>query len=761
MALIHDRRQCLTGCQEHSPWSPETDLQYDFVMVYGMDETTADRIRVWREKGYVVHLMAGCAWGDYQDYLDGEWDHAGHWEEGQCGRDGRPIMHGLRTPYLCPTPSFSRYLLEKLKPAVDAGVEAIHLEEPEFWDAGGYSPAFRRAWEAAFGEPWQPPHSGCENRYRACRLKASLYRQLLSEVGSGLKAYAETQGRKLDFCVATHSLINYSQWKILSPESSLLDIPAADGFIAQVWTGTARAGNVWQGKYAERTFETAFLEYGVLRELARGTGKRLWFLHDPVEDNPEYTWESFRDNYLATVAASLMVPDVFRYEAAPWPDRIFHGVYPKKGRVGEGGLLPCSEMAGAKPIPPSYAELIATLIQTLGDMNQPDSGFIPEDDPRIGILVADSALYQRGFPDDVPRTEGGPEEMNRRLFSLKERRQAGEDTREDDRQLMEQIAGDPRLYNDYVASGAFPHFFGLAMPLVKAGIPLRPVQMDNLTRVPDALADFRAVILSEEWIKPESLREHEILADWVRRGGILLLAGDGSDPYHAVQGWWNTGGRTYSHPAQHLCELLGLGRDPAEGVYAAGAGKVAVLPVSPARLTLSPEASGRWLRWVLEHAAPGFEPRGAFLMKRGPYRIAVVTAETPWSRPLVLRGCFADLFSGEYEIVSEKEVLPGKTALLFDLNDSNLDPLQPVASTARIGRLEAAEGGFIAECRAAAGIRIRMLLKLPAAPVRAEASCEDGTILAPDTFRWHDGTGTLFLSFPACHQPLRIHLFCR
>ena len=757
MAFIHDRHECLTGCQEHSPWSPGTDLQMDFIMVYGMDETTAERIRVFRNHGYVVHLMTGCAWGDYRDYLDGEWDGADHWDESQCDRSGRPILHGVRSPYLCPTPSFGRYLLEKLKPAVDAGVEAIHLEEPEFWDAGGYSPAFRRAWEEAFGEPWQPPESSCGNRYRSSVLKASLYRRLLSEVGAGLKAYAKEQGRSLSFYVATHSLINYSQWKILSPESSLLDIPAADGFIAQVWTGTSRAGNVWQGRYAERTFETAFLEYGVLRELSRSTGKRLWFLHDPVEDNPEYTWESFRENYLATVTASLMVPDVFRYEAAPWPDRIFHGVYPRKGRVGESGLLPGSEMEGARPIPASYAELICTLIRTLGDMDQPDGGFEPED-PRIGLLVADSALYQRGFPDDVPRTGDGVEGMNRLLFSLKEREQAGEDVRREILSLMSRIAGDPNLYHDYVASGAFPHFFGLAMPLVKAGIPLRPVQLDNLLRVPDTLSPFSALILSEEWMKPGDPRQHELLADWVRRGGTLLLVGDGSDPYHAVPGWWNTAGRAFRHSAQHLCALLGLPADPPEGVYAAGAGKVAVLPVSPARLTLSAEASGRYLSWVLRHAAPGFEPRGSFLMKRGPYRIAAVMRETAPAEPLRLRGRFADLFSRDYDLVTEKVIRPGETALLFDLDTLSPEALRPVASTARLDSLSEEEDGYRVSCRTAEGVRIRMLLKLPRRPLRAEAADENGRPAEPETYCWDEATRTLFLSFPARSRMLTVLL---
>ena len=38
MAFIRERHECLTGCQDRSPWSAKTDLQYDFIMVYGVDD---------------------------------------------------------------------------------------------------------------------------------------------------------------------------------------------------------------------------------------------------------------------------------------------------------------------------------------------------------------------------------------------------------------------------------------------------------------------------------------------------------------------------------------------------------------------------------------------------------------------------------------------------------------------------------------------------------------------------------------------------
>jgi len=758
MALIHSRSECLTGYQERSPWSPGIDLQVDFVMVYGVDESMPRRVREFREKGYVVHLMTGAAWGEYQDYFSGAWDGREHWEESQVDRRGESIMHGVHSPYLCPTPSFARYLAEKLQPAVDAGVEAIHLEEPEYWDTGGYGPAFRRAWREYYGEEWRPPHESCENRYRASALKVFLFRRLIAEVSAAVKAYARERGRELAFHVPTHSLVNYTQWKILSPEGTLLDVPTVDGCIAQVWTGTARVGNVCAGRYAERTFETAFLEYGIMQELVRGTGRRMWFLHDPVEDNPEYTWASFRENYLKTVVASLMHPAVSRYEAAPWPERIFHGVYPKKGQFSSLGLLPGQKLEGAQPIPPAYAELICTLIQTLGDMDQADCGFLGPagDAPLLGLVMADSGLYQRSFPDSVPGAPGGSEALNSLLLSLKARAQTGEDVREESRRLMARIADDPALYHDYVASGAFPHFFGLAMPLLKAGLPLRPVQLENILRG-ESFSDFSALILSYEWMKPRDPRENEALAAWVRAGGTLLLTGDGGDPYHKVRAWWNTGKYNFVHPAQHLCTLLGLPPEPEEGVYPVCAGRLALRKISPARITLSPEAAESWVSWVLSLAAPAWQRQNAFVMKRGPYRIAAVMEECASDSPLSLKGSFADLFSEDYALLTEKTLSPGETALLFDLEEPG-EALQPVASTARLERLTETPSGYLAFCRAAENVRIRMRLRLPRPVFRAEGLTESGARLPADQCLWDDRTRTLFVSFPACRQ-LDMQLF--
>jgi hypothetical protein len=79
----------------------------------------------------------------------------------------------------------------------------------------------------------------------------------------------------------------------------------ADGYIALVWIGTARTPNVYEGRRRERTFEAAFLEYGSMQNLVRASGRRVWYLNDVVEDNPNHD-RDYRRNWENTLTASLL-----------------------------------------------------------------------------------------------------------------------------------------------------------------------------------------------------------------------------------------------------------------------------------------------------------------------------------------------------------------------------------------------------------------------------------------------------------------------
>lgn len=697
MAFIRNRNQELTGYQESAPYHDKIDLGCDFVMVYGVNDTLEERIKKYREKGYVVHLMTGIAWGDYQDYLYAKWDGRDHWDEAQVDRHGNRIQHGHDIPYMVPTVSFADYISEKMQPAIDAGVEAIHLEEPEFWDHAGYSEAFKREYLLHYREEWVDPNVSLDARYKAARLKAWLYTRTLARVSASLKEYAYIKyGKILRVYVPTHSLLNYTQWKIMSPEGALIDIPSLDGYIAQVWTGTSRSENVFEGVYRERTFETAYLEYGVMQELVRGTGRDMWFLHDPIEDNPDYDWDDYRTNYLKTVVASLLHPAIHTYEICPWPNRVYRREYPIDRATNK-------PREGAEFIPKDYASLLNGLIQTFGDMEQPEIEFEGGSDV-LGVFMSDTGLYQRTFPDGYhPRI---PENASLTNTAA---------TTDGQREFFAKVGDNPEHMLAFIASGTFPQFFGLTLPLLKYGLPVRPILLDNLRRFPGYLSAYKRIVLSYEFIKPESPDVNNVVAEWVRSGGTLFYVGDGSDPYHTVDSWWKNGG--YDNPAQHLFEMLGLDRDLKDGTYKVGKGVFVLKTATPATFCLSPALASDYREWIkaqLTAEGTKWEYTNRLVLRRGPYTIAVVMDESLSDEPLTLKGTYVDVFTPGFDIITEKIVKPGENALLYDLSVCKEDA-HIIGTSARIFEMDEVSGKRRIKCRAAADVvaRIRIFYKNP------------------------------------------------
>ena len=689
MAFIRERTEERTGYQNGEHLHASIDNQCDFVMVYRLNETTAERVKEYRDAGYAVHLMTGISWGAYRDYLYGEYDGINHWDEAQTDRSGNIIAHGKDVPYMVPTVSFANYLAEKLKIAVDAGVAAIHVEEPEFWDRAGYSEAFKREYKMFYKEDWQPPHSSLDARYRCARLKAYLYTRTVDRLSASLKEYAfKKYGRELRFYVPTHSLINYTQWKIVSPEGKLADLPYVDGCIAQVWTGTSREANWFNGIKKERTFETAYLEYGVMQELVKGTGRTMWFLHDPIEDNPAFDWNDYRTNYLCTVAASLLHPGVNKYEICPWPTRVFEGSYPKGA-------------PDAERIPSEYRTILNNTFQTLGTIENTAAN-----KDCIGILTGDCELYQRDYPD----SEYGCEQTvatGTVLVDGKETEDAFKN------KLFKDPDGECELMLRFQASNAFPAFYGLALPLLKYGVNVRPVLLDNARRYAGYLDDYKVLVMSYEYMKPDTPDINTALAEWVRRGGILIYAGDGSDPYNRINSWWKG---KYENPAGHLFEMLGIAPTDENRIFTCGKGLAAVLPVNPAKFCFS-KAGADMLRGfvadVLSRKGIKTEYKNNLCIRRKNYVIAAVMDESVSSEPLVIEGNFADMFTPDFALKTKVTLAENDKCLLFDLDKIKDSSLEVIGTSVRVLSLDVCGDKITLDFAGAGDLRASLRLKVP------------------------------------------------
>lgn len=713
MSFIREREQELTGFQESRDYNSNFDVQCDFVMVYGTDKDMPKRVKHYQDQGYVVHLMTGIAWGEYQDYLFGEYDGRSHWDEAQVDRNGNRIQHGENVPYMVPTIAFADYLTEKIKRAIDAGVVAIHLEEPEFWDRGGYSEAFKREYECYYRMPWQPPHTNLDTMYKAAKLKAYLYARTLDRVFGALKEYGRVKYNKtIRFYVPTHSLLNYTQWKIMSPEGALIDLPTVDGYIAQIWTGTSRSENVFEGICKERTFETAFLEYGIMQELVSGTGRRMWFLHDPIEDNARYSWEDYEYNYKKTVVASLLHPNVHHYEICPWPNRVFNGKYPvQNGKVTEH----------SKPIPRRYNTVLNNIFQMLGNMDQDEWKF-EGDHNVVGVFMSDSCLYQRSYPDHLlaPGTHyKGFEQMS----------------------LEEKYA--------FITSGALPDFYGLTLPLLKYGLPVRPIQLDNLRRFPGYLKDYKTLILSYEFLKPESPDINNALAAWVRQGGTLIYVGDSTDPYHEIQHWWNQNDKKYKDPAHHLFEMLGFDENLKEGIHDVGKGTFAFICKRGVDFCLNHEAAEdfrNFIKLVLKKNHQQWHYTNHLALRRGPYMICAAMDESV-NESYELQGLFVDMFSPEFDVIEKKTIHPDENAVLYDLESIEGEDFAIIGTTNRIESFNYDILGFEVCVKGASNLVANLRMKLPAMPKEV---LMNGEVLM--TWKWDEASQTVLIQYESCPE---------
>ncbi|RYG88553.1 hypothetical protein EON77_00455 [bacterium] len=594
--------------QTHAPYGDRINLRGDVAVVYGFEADMPARVKSWRERGYKVHLMTGVAWGEYADYYYGKWDGVNHMDEVQTRANGDLIGHGKDVYYISPGKDYGRYLAEGVRRALDVGVEAVHLEEPEFWTYGGYGAGFKREWQEFYKEPWRDPAGSPDARWRAAKLMYYLYRRALTQVFDSIAAYNKEKGTSVRCYVPTHSLLNYADWGIVSPESDLAKIEGCDGYIAQVWTGTAREPNRYMGVKAERTFETAFLEYGTMQNLVRSTGRGVWYLADPIEDNPNHDWGDYRRNYESTLVASLLQADVAQYEIAPWPERILNKGerYPAEGN-------PTRRVE----IPGSYQTELGLVFNALKDMKQTDTASVGGGASGIGVAVSDTLMFQRGGPD--------------------------------------------------ASDSDFGHFYGLAMPFVKRGMPVAPIGLENLG-LPGYLDGTRVLLMSYEGQKPQSPEVHTAIAKWVRAGGTLVFVDNDADPFNGVREWWNTGATRYANPRQQLFETLGLPRDGSGELTRVGEGRVLYLRKSPTTDIADRPDGAKWLADKVRAAATNlpWSESAALMLRRGPYVVAAGMDETDSPRP-TLRGEYVDLFDPELRVRTEVTLGTAARHLLVDL----------------------------------------------------------------------------------------------
>ena len=270
------------------------------------------------------------------------------------------------------------------------------------------------------------------------------------------------------------------------------------------------------------------------------------------------------------------------------------------------------------------------------------------------------------------------------------------------------------------------------------------------------MKDIRFAILSYEYMKPVSPDIHTVLAEWVRCGGTLIYAGDGSDPFHAISSWWRDAG--YENPAQHLFETLGLGRSPEEGEYAFGKGRVVVCCLLPARLSLKKADADAWrkvVRDTLRRGGVEWTWRNDITLRRGPYIICEVMDESVTDRPKTFEGRFVDLMADGFPVITGKTVRPDEGALLYDLDTLGAQDFAILGTCARLWDVEISGDALSFRAKAADQVLVQIRLHLPFLLKDVSAADEDGQAVDV-ACAMDEKTGTALLTYRSVDRAVTI-----
>jgi len=295
-----------------------TDSLYiptDSVMVYTLDPVNYAN---WAKQSgiYTIDMMVAINRAD-TSYVDAP---PGHRDEIQMNADGTYLNHPSSSSvfYMIPTVGFIDYLCNQLEACIKIKApRMIAFEEPEIFDGADYSVSFKAEWKSYYGEAWVDPASSPLARYKAARLKVHLFERAITQISARVKAISPDT----KIYIATHSTVNYDNYGITAGIDHYAALPGVDGIIGQTWSDTARMSFKFNGLNQTDVYSYAALEYSSYTDTVKNVD--FYALADPKADNPDQTWADYENYYRQTVAASLMQPEINKFEVLPWPDRSF------------------------------------------------------------------------------------------------------------------------------------------------------------------------------------------------------------------------------------------------------------------------------------------------------------------------------------------------------------------------------------------------------------------------------------------------------
>lgn len=381
-----------TFFQTNVSFDPRIALDVDFIVVHQHGSPgIGDAMRTWKENGYPAGRMFFIGSDAGRIYTTGQFDGEEHLDETEVDREGNVIECAGVRPYMIPTDGWTEYVNQLIEEGVAADAVAILPEEPLAHTHGGYGEAFQEIWAERYGAPWVEPHSSPNAFFKSSRLLSDLYFELVEKSIETTQTASAERGIKPAFLLPIHPLLSHAAGRMTYPSgrSIALGEKGMTGFVGQVWTGPIAWGmSEAEGKPMDRNadfFENAYLMYSYFAHLVKSSSVRCYLLADPVEDDPQYSWEDYRKWYNQCLVALLQFPWMHDFEVMPWPDRVF---------------LPGYHMASGTPGPEDYRRALMIAFSALSYVAETPNGEVPTNgNERLGFLVSDTLSWQRGGPE--------------------------------------------------------------------------------------------------------------------------------------------------------------------------------------------------------------------------------------------------------------------------------------------------------------------------------------------------------------------------
>jgi hypothetical protein len=265
-------------------------------------------------------------------------------------------------------------------------------------------------------------------------------------------------------------------------------------------------------------------------------------------------------------------------------------------------------------------------------------------------------------------------------------------------------------------------------------------------------------------MKPMDAEAHRHIAEWVKKGGVLVYCGRDDDPYQTVQEWWNTGNNKYNAPSEHLFELMSINRAAKEGQYGYGRGTVYVIRHNPKEFVMKENVDKTLFVDIVAKLYEGKAKAGklifknSFYLERGCYELISVLDEHEDSTSYIRSGKLIDLFDPVLPVLIRKEVRPGEQAYLVNISRvSNPQKPQILASASRNYDERAGQNSYAFTAKSPLNTTNAMRVLLPEEPKVYKATNRQGEALEV-RYSWDSNSKTCFLGFENHPDGVKVEL---